>query len=220
MSNLRQKWILLGLMSILFVSLNLCIPVCAIDADCRGTSLPVVDAVDDVWNVTSPSSPWEGIQGDYQDEVDMKAVSLVGDHLSIEFCAFAVRDAEHQLRFYVDEDDDYLTAEYYLLPSGASDFVLKNDSHHWDGSKWVPVITTCTYSLDGYNLTIYNVSRAIPTLNTSLITIVSSYYFNNHWIMDFIPCEPPAGIPGFQDLYLIFGLLTLMGIAVVQCRRS
>ena len=88
-------------------------PVAARTTSWGWSTLPFIDASDDVYQYTTSQSPWEGTQGDYRNEVDIMAVDFAIAGITIVFNATPVADGPHEYTIDIDTDGNG-NSEYHV----------------------------------------------------------------------------------------------------------
>ncbi len=221
---MKKKVLFLNLFCVLLLSMGLMAPVMAYASPCGWAALPMTDNTDDVYQYADGDSPWDGIQGAFHPEIDIRRVFLLGVDLYIEFDAIPQINADYQYTIYIDIDND-ADSEYLLISSQISYniFLLReSDGLYWNGTGW-SATKLIMQSISGNNLTFQDLDEPLPTYYSSAKYMVALGYIGDLPTIysDYAPLDPsPDEIPGFAWIFTYFGIITILGLMLLQKRRS
>jgi hypothetical protein len=221
--NMKKKGIFLTLLSVFLLSMCLTLPVMAYVSPCGWSALPMTDNADDVYQYNNGDSPWDGTQGAFHPEIDIRRVFLLGGDLYIEFDAPPQIGANYQYTIYIDVDDD-AESEYVLISSVISYniFLLReSDGLYWNGTGWSDG-KLIMQSISGNNLTFQDMDEPLPTYYSSAKYAVALGYIGELPTVysDYAPLDPSGGggIPGFAWIFTCFGIIAILGLLFLQKR--
>jgi hypothetical protein len=193
---------------------------------------PVIDGEDDVLNYSVSQTPSQGTFGDFHNEIDILNISVLSSDLVIMFASTPGGDyTEYSYTILIDNDTDG-TAEYCIysgniifcektLKIDVIDFYLKrvSDGYHYNpGIGWVSSATPFGWGIYTQKLQLFDIDHPIPEINSSRIAMWILYTGQAGIIYaDYAPFSTPGGggVPGFPLALALFGLLTLLGFAVI-----
>ena len=193
----------------------------------------IVDPPDDVLNYTVSQLPTDATVGDYHDEVDILNVSVVSYtkaslmDLVIWFAAAPGADyMDYTYTIYIDNNSDGV-GDYWIystyIPLSEHKFSVINfviyrvsDGKYYDpASGWVASAVDTSWAIDGDMLHFHYMDEIIPEIESSRIAMNVVYIGQTDiFYADFVPFKLP-GVPGFPLGLVLFGLLTLLGFAML-----
>jgi hypothetical protein len=221
MINMNKKSTFLYFISILVISINVMVPVKALNSPSGWSMLPLTDSENDIFRYNIEDEPWQGIKGEFRDEIDVKGIFLQNTDLVIEFYSTpTVNDWNHGYTIYIDLNEDKESEYLILTTTGFLYLYRENDSNIWNGTAWSGTLSAFPHSISGNNLTLSNLSGPIPTFASAEIAVTVSYFGELPTVyIDFVPFDPTGGIPSFTWVLTVFSLLTLMGIIFFRERE-
>jgi hypothetical protein len=195
---------------------------------------PVIDDSADVFKYNTSQLPTEGSKGAFHPEIDILNISLVSYakasllDLVIWFAASPAHDyLEYNYQIYIDNDSDGV-ADYWIFSGNVIlsenkitviDFYLKRiaDGYYYNsGSGWGPTVAATSWGITTNDLHFYYMDEIIPEIASSRIAMWITYSGESGKLYtDFAPFKLSSGIPGFTLGLVLFGLLTLLGFAVL-----
>ncbi|MHA1265920.1 MAG: hypothetical protein ACTSRS_11880 [Candidatus Helarchaeota archaeon] len=224
--SLQNRILLLGFLLISTLLIFSIIPVFARWASWGWQVAPFTDSNNDVYQYPRSDAPWDGVQGDYHDEIDIQEVHVNGSIPAVVliFAATPVVDNAHEYTIDIDTNGD--SDSEYILTATTGSFYLQrlSDYYYYDGmGGWEPTPNyIIVYTISGNNLTIP--APPISTLTTAKLAVVVGYDDGGDTLYaDYSPNDPntdttPTSIPGFTWFLAAFSICTLIALIISKYR--